>query len=449
MFYTIFTPFVVLIGAALPMMFSADNVATVGSTSFTACAATDDEDGTCCAAPGAHCVLETEGGTLVFPNTQYIAGGRPCVPSLDGPLTRWTVTPKGLCDVALQLGFIAGCRQADRYPVSRVAFSVDTLATHDLEGRPLVEPDVLEFPQDIAVGTQYILVGDAKASHPLLVFDRFSGALVSSAGAIGRGPREISGDSHFDFESGQDEGWLLDIVNQSLIYVHLDSLVATGLLSMRKIRLDADGVVLSTTWAEPDSVIGWGVFPYGGIAVFDTSGAFHHSIGGDPPGEDDVSMPVRNHAWRKTLRASPDDRHFVAAYYNTDRLDLYEGSILKKVVRGPEFFDPIYKADEISDGFQVLALLPENRNGYVDVSVTDALVFALYSGKKRVDTSRGEERSSYILVFDWTGQPVGQLIVPGSPFTMAVSADNRDLYATYLSPVPQIIHFPLPEVLIH
>ena len=348
------------------------------------------------------------------------------------------------------LGF-AGYRQADRHPAPHVAFSVDTLAVYKLEGRSLVDPGVLATPHDIAVGTQYILVGDKKASHPLLVFDRVSGSLVKSASAIGRGPGEISGDSDFDFKSGQDEGWLLDATNQSLIYVHWDSLVATGLPSNRKIRLDADGFVFNATWAEPDSVIGWGVFRHGGIAVFDARGAFHHShsIGGDPPGEDDVSMPVRNHAWRKTLRASPDDRHFVAAYYNTDRLDLYEGSILKKVVRGPEFFDPIYKADEISDGFQVLALLPENRNGYVDVSVTDALVFALYSGKKRVDTSRGEERSSYILVFDWTGQPVGQLIVPGSPFTMAVSADNRDLYATYLSPVPQIIHFPLPEVLIH
>ena len=360
---------------------------------------------------------------------------------------RWNLAQIGLCALVLLVGG-AGCQPGDRieHPVRHVAFSVDTLVVYSLEGRALVGPDVLGSPQDIAVGTQYILVGDAKASRPLLVFDRFTGALVRSASAIGRGPGEISVSTEFDFKSGQDEGWLLDIMNQSLVYAHLDTLVATGLPSNRRIPLDADGFVLSATWVGEDSVIGSGYFPLGGIAVFDPSGAFHHSVGGDPPGEDDVSISVRNQAWHKTLRASPDARHFVAAYSNSDRLDIYEGGILRQVVRGPEFFDPVYQADEMGGG-QILALLPENRYGYVDVSVTDALVFPLYSGKKRDDTSRGEERSSYILAFDWTGKPLGQLIVPGSPFSMAVSADNRDLYAVYLSPVPQIVHFPLPEAL--
>ena len=330
-----------------------------------------------------------------------------------------------------------------------IAFSVDTLAVYQLQGRTLLDSDVLGSPGALAVGTQYLLVSDDKASHPLLVLDRVSGAIVRHAGAVGSGPRELRGGERLDFKAGQDEGWLVSVLSQSLVYAHLDSLVATGMPSDRKIQSDwSQGVVLNATvWTDHDSVVGSGLLAVGGFAVFDASGAYHNSIGGDPPDQEDASISVRNQAWNATLRVSPDGRHFIAAFDNADRLDIYEGGTLKKVVRGPEFFDPIYLEDDAGGGAQVLALLPENRYGYADVTVTNERIFALFSGKERDATSRGTQWGSYILAFDWTGRPFGKLTAPGSPCVIAASSDNRDLYAIYLSPAPHIVHFPLPEAL--
>ena len=349
----------------------------------------------------------------------------------------------------LLLTCLAGCLpdQSTLDSVSHVAFSADTLAAYSLEGISLVDPDVLGSPNVMAVGSQYILVGDHKAVTPLLLFDRFSGALVESASGIGRGPGEISGYSNLDFKAGHDTGWILDIPNRSLIFAHLDSLAATGLPSNRRIRLAVEGFVLSTTWVEPDTILGWGVFPYDGMALIDTNGAFQRAFGEVPPGEDNVAMHVRNQAWRKTLRTSPSGDRFIAAYFNSDRLDIYEGGILRRVVRGPDFFDPVYLADGVGSR-QMFALQPENRRGYVDVTVTDGLVFALYSGRTMYETAVGQEPGAYVVVFDWTGRPLGRLNCSGSPFSIAVSADNQDLYAIYLTPEPRIIRYQLPQDLI-
>ena len=347
---------------------------------------------------------------------------------------------------AALLACVVGCGPAEPpgHSVTRVEFTVDTVATYTLEGRSLVDPNVLGSPDDIVASSDRLLVADDKAEKPLLVFDRFSGDLLKSAGAFGSGPGEVSGHSKLDVKTGKSEGWVLDIIHQSLTYVHLDTLVATGVLSPRSTRFgNSGGVVLNSAQMADGSILGWGVHPVEGLAMFDSSGAFEGAFGNAPPGADNVSMAIRNHAWRQTLRTSPDAERLVAAYYNADRLDIYDSGVLTHIVNGPEFFEPVYIADETPGG-QMLALQPDNRSGYIDVEVTEEFIYALYSGKKRDETNRG----TYFLVFDWTGRPMGRLNVSGSPSSMAVSADNSELYVIFKSPVPQIIRFEIPESLV-
>ena len=347
---------------------------------------------------------------------------------------------------AVLLACAVGCGPAEppRHSVTRVEFTVDTVVTYTLEGRSLVDPDALGSPDDIVAGSDRLLVSDDNAEKPLLVFDRFSGDLLKSAGAFGSGPGEVSGHSKLDVKTGKSEGWVLDIIHQSLTYVHLDTLVATGFLSPRSTRFgNSGGVVLNSAQMADGSILGWGVHPVEGLAMFDSSGAFEGAFGNAPPGADNVSMAIRNHAWRQTLRTSPDAERLVAAYYNADRLDIYDSGVLTHIVNGPEFFEPVYIADETPGG-QRLALQPDNRSGYIDVDVTEEFIYALYSGKKRDETNRG----TYFLVFDWTGRPMGRLNVSGSPSSMAVSADNSELYVIFKSPVPQIIRFEIPESLV-
>lgn len=352
---------------------------------------------------------------------------------------------------AALLACVVGCGPAElpEHSVTRVEFTVDTVATYTLEGRSLVDPDVLGDPDDIVVASSdRLLVVDDKAEKPLLVFDRFSGDLLKSAGAFGSGPGEVSGHSKLDVKTGKSEGWVLDIIYQSLTYVHLDTLVATGFLSHRSTRFgNSGGVVLNSAQMADGSILGWGVHPVEGLAMFDSSGAFEGAFGNAPPGADNVSMAIRNHAWRQTLRTSPDAERLVAAYYNADRLDIYDSGVLTHIVNGPEFFEPVYIADETPRG-QMLALQPDNRSGYVDVEVTEEFIYALYSGKKRDETSLGTERGAYFLVFDWTGRPMGRLNVSGSPSFMTVSADNSELYVIFKSPVPQIIRYEIPKSLV-
>ncbi len=91
---------------------------------------------------------------------------------------------------------------------------------------------------------------------------------------------------------------------------------------------------------------------------------------------------------------------FVAAYNKTDRLEFYDQGVLKKIIKGPDVFEPLVSFT--NEGGEIMATETDNtRFSYTSICTGPNYIYTLYSGKNKYNTC-----SQKILVYDWNGQPV-------------------------------------------
>lgn len=352
-----------------------------------------------------------------------------------------------LLSLALILG--AGCSsvmpgEAD----PTVRFTADTLATHQLSGQALKAADSLGLPYALIVGLNYVLVGDVGGGSPLIVFDRQLGGLVASGGRFGQAPRELGGLRDIIPVPGRNAGWVFDFAGRSIQYVDIDSFVLTRTLPDRRLLLnEGPGDPYSPVWTSDSTIVSSGTYGSNRFAIFAADGAFLHTAGPAPACDDEIPLQVCQRVYSVVLRSSPSGKRIAAAYDKSDRLDIYEGTELRHVVRGPGFFEPVFTVRTYSDGVARPDYSDEYRYGYEDLTVTDQLILALYSGKTLTESPTGEDAGSYIIAFTWDGQPLAVLDVGEAPQRIAVSEEGRVLYVAFWIPSPLIMRYQLPDLL--
>ena len=328
-------------------------------------------------------------------------------------------------------------------------FTADTLAAIQLQGQALETGDSLGMPYALIVGQNYVLVADVMGEPILNIFDRQHGGWVASGGKFGEGPREFGGLRDIIRIPGRDAAWVFDFAGRSIQFVDMDSLVLNRSLSDRRLLLDGGpGDPYSPVWTADSTIVSSGTYGSNHFAVFAADGSFLNTAGPAPPGDEEMSPLIRRRVYSSVLRASPNGKKIVAAYDRSDRLEIYEGTELRHVVRGPDFFEPAFTVRVSANGY----VWPdysedEYRYGYEDVTVTDHLIFALYSGKTLTESPTGEDNGSYIIVFTWDGQPILVLQVGNGPQRIAVSEDGRDLYVAYWLPTPLIKRYSMTDLM--
>ena len=322
-------------------------------------------------------------------------------------------------------------------------FSADSLTTYELDGTVLISSDSLGSPHLIAVGRDRIYVGDTKASRSLLIFDRHTGDFVSSVGDEGQGPREINFLWAMDFKPGQDSGWLFEFSPRRMLFFD------GGSLTGESIVLQDLGAPMGPAWITGSRIASVGMYEEGRLAVHRADGDFMYFIGDHPPGESDVPVPVRQHAFEALIQTNSDSSKIVVATQNTDRIEIYDTDSLLHTIRGPVFSEPHYTVHHNDSGDSWLSLDDETIKSYSSVAATDEFIFALYSGR----TLEWLKRTTWfvppgrtVFVFTWSGHPVATLNIEDGVVAIGVSADSHNLYAVYHRPAPMVLHYEIPEL---
>ena len=179
-----------------------------------------------------------------------------------------------------------------------IRFGVNSLESYTLSGQALLNADSLADLDELIVGGRHLLVVDTKASRPFLVCDRETRGLVSSGGALGEGPGEITSVIGVDFKPGSDTGWFLDFGSRSLNYVDIDSLIISKALPDMRLILEAPATLLSAVWLGDSSIAATGFLNDRKLASFSSDGSFSHFFGPEPPGLVDVPGRWRNQKYR-------------------------------------------------------------------------------------------------------------------------------------------------------
>lgn len=324
-----------------------------------------------------------------------------------------------------------------------VRFSTDSIPTYELEGNSFTNSDSLAQPSRMSVGLKYIFVGDTKATRSILVFDRRTGDFVTSVGNRGKGPREISYLWSMDIKPGHDTGWAFDFSPRTINAFSSDS------MTDQRIVLRGEGSPMSPVWIKGDTIASVGMYSTGRLALYAPDGSFTRLIGPEPPGDPDIPVAVRQHAFQASLQTNSEGDRIVAASINTDRLEIFDTKGLLQTIRGPKFHEPLYTVHGNEEGDSWLSIDNETIQGYVSTAVTDDFIFALYSGR-----SMGWVRSNgwwsppgrRVIVFSWKAEPIAVLELEDGALKIGVSHDGKELYALYRRPVPMILRYSVPDL---
>lgn len=352
-----------------------------------------------------------------------------------------------LLTISLASSLLLGCiePQSDSVPEPDpflTEFLTDTLLAHDLQGELFVHSDLLGNPTDIAVGESFVFVGDPQAEQAITVFDRRSGEFIGHTGDKGDGPREISYVWSLDFKPGKNSGWVYDYPR---VFKFLDGASMTE----EAIRFTGGGNPLSPVWIAGDSIASSGGYESGRLGIYTPTGKFVRTIGPDPPGEISTPMIARQHVYEAVSKTNSEGTKIVVASKNTDRIEFFDSSKMLRLVRGPGFHEPVFSTTVDSQGNPRMMIEDETTQAYVSVGVTDKFVFALYSGRTR-GWIRGQRYYSppakTVIVFDWSGHPVGVLGLKDGAMDIGVSSDGRFLYAIYRRPLPRVLRYEVPAL---
>ena len=375
-----------------------------------------------------------------------IALSRPSqsVPGLLPIATRLLFGGSLVAMIALLFG--AGCSPSvvsDVEPTIR--FSTDSLATYFLEGTVIPGSDSLGDPHDMAVAGGYLLFADDFTTHPIQIIDMVTGEWVAAAGGPGEGPGE--GDvSSLDMSEGGSSGWAYQLQSRSMVSINVDSLIATSVLSGRSVHLDGGGVPLSPVKIG-DNFFGSGIYQSGRLAVYAAGdGSFQRMVGPAPPGPSATPPAVRHQAYQSWASTNASRQKLALAFRATDRLEIYDGEQLEHLVRGPDFFEPIYEVAMVGDPPTPSMAQPlDMRFGFMDIATTDRFIFALYSGRTFSEVPGYANYGQQVIVFTWTGQPVAVLDFDGESYAIEVSPEENELFAAFDTPTTIIVRYALPS----
>ena len=206
---------------------------------------------------------------------------------------------------------------------------------------------------------------------------------------------------------------------------------------------------MGPVWIADDSIASAGLYDAGRLAFYGSDGIFGRSIGPDPAGEPEVPINVRQHAYEAEVQTNSDGSRIAIASINADQLEIYNANNLLRLVRGPYFHDPQYTVHGNDEGASWPSIDDETVQGYVDITATDDLVFALYSGvESGFYRNRGwwSPPARTVIAFTWTGQPQAVLDIQNGALRIGISADGKNLLAIYHTPVPMILRYDVPDL---
>lgn len=113
----------------------------------------------------------------------------------------------------------------------------------------------------------------------------------------------------------------------------------------------------------------------------------------------------------------------VAVFYNkTDRVEFYTNDKLSKIVNCVESFGPKMEVTKLERGY-ALQDNEKTRYAYLSITYTKDYIYCLYSGSKN-----NEACSNKILVFNWNGNFINELVLDKKVCKIAIDDKGKILY---------------------
>jgi hypothetical protein len=320
-----------------------------------------------------------------------------------------------------------------------------------LKAQTFVESD-LSNPSAIAVVGPYVVVADQTKSDSMLkVYRATDGSLAFATGRDGEGPGEYR------------TIWGLQAVPWSTEASPMASVFDVQLRRLTEVDLSPAGQALEPAerpivtlrpeatptqalWETDSTILALGLFREGRLAVFNKLGEQVGVVGPLPIENPAIPASVLSHAYQSFLARKPDGSLLVIANRHAGRLEILRPDGGRTaVVRGPYYFEPRFTVDQAGDSAKTPIFAGEDdlRFGYQSVASTDSEIFALFSGRVRMDFKGEAIYGQYVHVFDWSGKFRRAYDLGQAVFQIDIDPSGQWLYALVHEPEVGVVVFDL------
>jgi len=319
-----------------------------------------------------------------------------------------------------------------------------------LRGERITRPMLFSFPTLIAVVGNKIVVFDFEVDTLGLVLESSTGRLLLRFGPSGMDVGEFlapvaidvdreSGNSFWVIDGRTRRATRLSFVSSSTagLQIRTDSIVPlpgdTAIALVSSFRDSTGAIVLAGFFDGPRFVrirgggLGWE--PFGPL----------------PPGDSDVQLTVRQHAYQTLLARHPEGSRFAAATRYSDRIDIFalDGSRLASALR-LRGFDPIYDIYRSVQSGAFRAGL-DLRYAYISLTADRKGFFALYSGRNHLE-ARGHAASGAVIDnYDWSANRLRVYGTDDDLVAIAVDEPGRTIYGLVHGRAPAVVRYRLRD----
>lgn len=329
-----------------------------------------------------------------------------------------------------------------------ISFIVFSCASHEPsskvleldEGIPVVAKEyknelIITNPLDLAVIDNKLVLFMHSGEKPLLIVNPDDGTLTGSWGEFGNGPDEFTAPTYWGHDKSKQELYLYD-VNYRVLRVYRYQ-AAGDSLSFNRIREVAmsDEIMVNCGTVLDNSNIVTSVLFFGNapIQLLDKdlrtlSGFGWLSEQGDSS-TDMRTFKGRLSSYKNSFAFGMDGIGYLAFYNQTDTTAYKEWEV---------YLDkPLYVGDRLD--------LKKVKQGFLDIEVTKHYVICSYCGKP-YSREDGGFYGYNILVFDHDGDLVHNLKLDRKIGRIAVSDDEKTVYAVAYEPDICIVRYTLNDL---
>jgi len=340
----------------------------------------------------------------------------------------------------------SGAARTEVDTTSYVTSRLDLAVPDTVHGEVFFSGEELGEPARLILQGSYLVVGDFSMRPPLHVLDAETGRYLGSAGRKGEGPGEFG--NVWILVRGASNGTGVGVYDGALrrmTHLDLQPLAQGQAPRLGEVVLDQlPFTMFSMDRVNDTLLVASGFQPEGRLALLKPDLGLLRYIGPDPPGDDQVPVPVRQHAYQRWVRYHPVWDLVLVAYYYADLVEAYrlDGTQVW-ATRGPQGFDPIYDVLPYQ-GQPARATRPDTRYAYKSLDIFGkGDVLGLYVGREARDQEY--QLAHEVHLFNRQGQLYTRFALSPPVYAGVAARSDGCFFAVAVLPEPAVMRYCLPD----